>query len=407
MLLAAGRPLTLRGAGHSCDGQTVTDAEMLVTWSRNGTAAAVRDLGEGLVEVPAGTSWYIVERYLNQRGRSFPVLTDHLPVSVGGTLSVGGIGVGSVRYGMQIDHVERIQLTDGVGISRWCSRTDHPELFRFALGGLGSLGLIERVVLRTVPHQPYIHVRHRRHSTLAELIAYTEQIAQRDDIDIYCGSLRRGVLRSTTGRHSDPRRCDGDAPGFAVERLRVPADHARTTALPDDRVRMWSDYLVPAGLLEPMVDALRRRVRLDRLSVMLYLLVVRRSPSATPFAFAPAGPAPVSIGLGVYASVPRESAAMAAIRRMFGELMSACYELGGRPYLYGIHDFDDASAQRLYGPDLDRLAQLRVSHSLEHVNAHLALVEAAQRDPTGRAVTARETQGDSARADSAAGTESV
>ncbi|MEV3959867.1 hypothetical protein AB0M34_03055 [Nocardia sp. NPDC050193] len=42
-----------------------------------------------------------------------------------------------------------------------------------------------------------------------------------------------------------------------------------------------------------------------------------------------------------------------------------------------MHDFEGSLAERLYGPDTARLAQLRSTYRLEHVNAHLPLVRAA------------------------------
>ncbi|MBU3066251.1 FAD-binding protein [Nocardia sp. NEAU-G5] len=374
--------MTLRGAGHSCDGQTVTDGELLVTYAPDTAVVQIRELGDGLIEVPAGISWYGLERYLNRQGRATPVLTDYLHASVGGTLSVGGIGINSVRCGMQVDHVERIQLIDGTGISRWCSRTDHPELFRFALGGLGMVGLIERAVLRTVPYCRDTHVHRRYHATPTELVEHSERIAQRDDVDIYCASMRRGELFSTTGwRGNGPLRC-GDENCAIVPDLPFEnhPDTARPVVPSADHVRLWTDYIVPAGQLAPMlaaVEALRCRAPQNGIRTMLYILIVRRPPDTTSFAFTPIGSAPTSIGLGVYTSVRRDSTATAATRRVFRDLLERCCELGGRPYLYGVNNLDRALAERLYGNNLDRLAQLRAEHRLENVNAHLPLVRAA------------------------------
>ncbi|WP_139347942.1 FAD-binding protein [Nocardia donostiensis] len=382
-LLGSGRPLTLRGAGHSCHGQTVTDGELLVTYAPGAAASQVRLLGDGLVEVPAGMSWYGLERYLNRRGLALPVLTDYLHVSVGGTLSVGGVGTYSVRYGMQVDQVERIQLIDGTGASRWCSRNDHPELFRFALGGLGTVGLIERAVLRTVPYQRETHVHRVRHATLAELAEYAERIAQREDVVAYWAGLRRDKLYSFIGLDgSDRRRCSEENCTF---RLDLPfigqRESGRPAGLRVDRVRLWSDYVVPAGRLAPMVAAvepLLQRAPLNRVRPILYFLIMRRPPDATSFAFAPTSAAPVSIGLGIYTGVePHDQAAVAGIRDAFRDLLARCCELGGRPYLYGSVDLDSSLAERLYGTDLERLAQLRSSYRLEHVNAHLPLARAA------------------------------
>ncbi|WP_280268587.1 FAD-binding protein [Nocardia wallacei] len=380
-LLGSGRPLTLRGAGHSCDGQTVTDGELLVTYAPKAVAPQLRELGADLFEAPAGVSWYGLERYLNRRGRSFPVLPNHLHMSVGGTLSVGGIGIDSVRHGMQIDHVERIQLIDGTGTSRWCSRTEHPELFRFALGGLGTVGLIERAVLRTVPYHRDTHLHRIFHTGLADLAEHTEDIARRDDVDVHWATMRRGRIFSVTGRRGhDPRRCESDGCSAIAD---LPFDgHPESDHGPgrSGRGRMWSDYVVPAGKLAPMlgaVETLRRRPPLQHIPTMVYLLIVRRPHPGSSFAFAPAGTSPVSIAVGVYTSVDRDPATVAAVRTAFGELLRSCRELGGRPYLYGVTDLERAMAEQLYGPALDRLVELRRAHAVQHLNAHLPLVRAA------------------------------
>lgn len=381
-LLGSGRRLTIRGSGHSCDGQTVTDGELLVTYAPATAGPQVRDLGDGLTEVPAGMSWYSLERYLNRQGRTIPVLTDYLHMSIGGTLSVGGAGVDSARYGMQVDQVERIQLIDGTGTSRWCSRTDHPELFRFALGGLGTVGLIERAVLRTAPHRSYIHAHHTYHATWPELAEHTERVAQQEDVDFFRAWLHDGMIGSLIGwRRSARTECGAENCAFVPNH--PAARHHGVPASPPGRVRLWTDYVVPAEQITPMlaaVETLRHRSPLGRVLTMLYLLAIRRPPDPTPFAFAPAGTSPVSIGLGVYTSVDRDADTIAAIRNVFRELLERCCDLGGRPYLYGTHDLDDSLAERLYGPDLDQLAKLRSAHRLEHINAHLPIVKAAARN---------------------------
>ncbi|MET9834752.1 FAD-binding protein [Streptomyces sp. NPDC006385] len=376
-LLSSGRPLTLRGAGHSCDGQTVTNGDLLVTYAPDTPGSEVRDLGGDLVDVPAGMSWYGLEQELNRRGRTAPVLTDYLHMSVGGTLSVGGMGLNSVRHGLQCDQVERILLSDGTGVPRWCSRTAHPELFRFALGGLGQAGLIERAVLRTVPHHRHAHVHRVRHTTVTELAAYAERIADRDDIEHYNAYLSGGDLHTETGWYTDaPRPCRPqdctivpDLP-FALHERRE-----RWLAAFPGHVRMWTDYVMPAEQFAPMlatVDAHRRRPPLSRTLKAMYVLLVRRPPDATRFAFAPAGPVPVSLGVGMYTLVDRrDPLAVAATRRALRTLLERCRDLGGRPYLYGTNDLDAPLLKDLYGTDLDRLAQLRATHRLEHVNAHV------------------------------------
>ncbi|MBF6451378.1 FAD-binding protein [Nocardia elegans] len=378
-LLGSGRPLTLRGSGHSCDGQTVSEAELLVTYEPDTAARQLRDLGDGLFEVPAGMSWYGLERHLNGRGRAIPVLPNYLHMSVGGTLSVGGVGVDSVRHGMQIDHVERIQLIDGMGISRWCSRTDNPELFRFALGGLGTVGLIERVVLRTVGYRSRTHLHRVEHASLAELADHAERVAQRDDVDVYWAEMRRGRISATVGWHSERTDCASGNCEITSD-LTFAGHPVSAKTPPADRVRLWADYVVPAGQFSSMlaaVEGIGHRSLLDDPLTMVYVLIIRRPIDAPAFAFGPVGAAPVSIGVGLYASVERTPAAIDATRSALRECFQHCCESGGRPYLYGVTELDAATAERLYGDDVDRLGHLRSSHRLHHVNSHVPLARVA------------------------------
>ncbi|MBF6175651.1 FAD-binding protein [Nocardia blacklockiae] len=389
-LLATGSPLALRGTGHSCDGHTVTDGELLVTHTPGAAAAQLCDLGGGLLEVPGGATWFEVQRYASRLGSALPVLPDYLHMSVGGTLSVGGVGVDSVRCGMQIDHVERIQLIDGTGVSRWCSRTDHPELFRFALAGLGTAGLIERAVLRTVPARHAAHLHRTQHATLAELADHTERVAQRDDVDLYTANLRRGRIVSTTGWYDrSPRECADERCSVLTDLpYQGQASTARAADLPPGRVRLWADYVVPAGRLAPMlaaVETLRHRIPAERFYTMVYVLIVRRPADATVFPFAAVAPGPVSIGVGVYTWAKRAGDDVTVVRDLLDRLLDHCCDLGGRPYLYCRNDLDDALAARLYGSDLDRLAELRREYRLDHVNAQISLAgAAARRTPPAR-----------------------
>jgi FAD/FMN-containing dehydrogenase len=50
-----------------------------------------------------------------------PVFTDYLELSVGGTLSAGGIGGTSPRFGGQVDNVAELEVVTGAGERMVCS----------------------------------------------------------------------------------------------------------------------------------------------------------------------------------------------------------------------------------------------------------------------------------------------
>jgi hypothetical protein len=85
------------------------------------------------------------------QGRTPPVLNDYMHLSVGGTLSVGGIGGTSLHFGTQIDNVLAVEVVTGRGDRVRCSRTENRELFEAVLGGAGQCAIIVRAKMRLVP----------------------------------------------------------------------------------------------------------------------------------------------------------------------------------------------------------------------------------------------------------------
>jgi FAD/FMN-containing dehydrogenase len=75
---------------------------------------------------------------------------DYIGQTVGGTLSVGGIGAMSFREGAQVDHVVSLRAVTGNGTIVNCSRLRHRELFEMLLAGQGQVGVIVEATLRLV-----------------------------------------------------------------------------------------------------------------------------------------------------------------------------------------------------------------------------------------------------------------
>ncbi|HET9899286.1 MAG TPA: FAD-binding protein [Streptosporangiaceae bacterium] len=147
-------PAAPRGQAHATNGQAqVTDGLVIET----ATLDAI-DVGQGEVTVGAGARWSSVLRATLPTGQTPPVLTDYLELSVGGTLSVGGIGGQTQHFGAQVDNVVELEVVTGVGERMVCSPSRHPDLYHAALAGLGQCAVIVRA---TLPLQPApVNVRH-------------------------------------------------------------------------------------------------------------------------------------------------------------------------------------------------------------------------------------------------------
>jgi FAD/FMN-containing dehydrogenase len=137
-----------RGGGYTSFGQAQAEGGIVIKMS---TLHAPPVFGEDWVEVSAGMTWRQVLMATLERGLQPPVLTHNTVVSVGGTLSVGGIDGGSYRHGAQVDNVLELEVVTGAGRLETCSASHLPELFDAVLAGLGQCAIILRARLKLIP----------------------------------------------------------------------------------------------------------------------------------------------------------------------------------------------------------------------------------------------------------------
>lgn len=143
--LRSGLPVVARGCGHTQGGQAQTDGLLLDMTDLR----AIHEITDDRIVVDAGITWREVVHAVP--GRTPPVLTDYLATTVGGTLSVGGIGGTSHRYGVQTDNVLALDVIMRAGELVRCSATTNADVFHAALAGYGRAGIIVRATLRLVP----------------------------------------------------------------------------------------------------------------------------------------------------------------------------------------------------------------------------------------------------------------
>jgi FAD/FMN-containing dehydrogenase len=143
-------PAAPRGQGHATFGQAQVPGGLVIDLSPLHDTDAP-DVAAGTVWVQAGARWSQVAGATLADGLTPPVFTDYLELSVGGTLSAGGIGGTSPHYGAQADNVTELEVVTGAGERLLCSPRQHPGLFRAVLAGLGQCAVIVRAKIRLVP----------------------------------------------------------------------------------------------------------------------------------------------------------------------------------------------------------------------------------------------------------------
>lgn len=137
-----------RGQGHSSYGQSQVQDGVVVDLS---TLARVLDIQPDRMTVEAGATWRQVYAAASAVNATPPVVTDYTELSIGGTLSLGGLSGASVHHGAQVDNVLSLDVVTGTGQLLHCSSTERPELFDAALAGLGQCALVVRATIRLVP----------------------------------------------------------------------------------------------------------------------------------------------------------------------------------------------------------------------------------------------------------------
>ncbi|WP_246127713.1 FAD-binding protein, partial [Amycolatopsis rhizosphaerae] len=132
-----GIPVVPRGEGHTSYGQAQCPDGIVIAMSH---LARIHHITPDRVTVDAGATWADLLTATLRHQLTPPVLTDYLGLSIGGTLSAGGIGGTSHRHGAQTDTVLELDVITGDGTQHTCSPHHDPDLFHAALAGLGRHG---------------------------------------------------------------------------------------------------------------------------------------------------------------------------------------------------------------------------------------------------------------------------
>ena len=139
--------MSMIGNTHSCYGQSQVGGGVVIDMS---ALAEIHEINDDNALVDAGVRWRDLVLESLPSGKSPPTLTDYLDLSVGGTLSCGGIGGQAFVHGLQIDNVVELEVVTGKGKLVTCSANKKRKLFDSVLAGLGQFGIIVRARVRLV-----------------------------------------------------------------------------------------------------------------------------------------------------------------------------------------------------------------------------------------------------------------
>ncbi|KAL6645974.1 hypothetical protein ACP70R_017582 [Stipagrostis hirtigluma subsp. patula] len=184
--LTAHLTVAARGNGHSVGGQAMAEGGLVLDMralalSRRAPMQLVRAPGgAALADVPGGALWEEVLHWaVKNHGLAPASWTDYLRLTVGGTLSNGGVSGQSFRYGPQVSNVAELEVVTGDGECRVCSPSSHPDLFFAVLGGLGQFGVITRARIPLHPAPQTVRWTRVVYASFADYAADAEWLVTR------------------------------------------------------------------------------------------------------------------------------------------------------------------------------------------------------------------------------------
>src|SRR5438093_9608669 len=175
-------PVATRGEAHPQSGQATVAGGILLDLTSLSRIDALEPTGLS-ADCQAGVKWETLVQKSVAEALVPPVLTNNLGVTVGGTLSVAGLGVASFRHGAQGDNVLEIEAVLGTGEVVVCSEGAARDVFDALRSSFGQFGVITRARLRLRRCKPKTRTNSLLYDDLAAVMRDAQNAIERDRVD--------------------------------------------------------------------------------------------------------------------------------------------------------------------------------------------------------------------------------
>ncbi len=377
-----GVDVSVRGGGHNVAGRAVTEGGVMIDLS---TMKRIQvDARHRTATAEGGVTWGEMDAATHEHRLVVPggVVSS---TGIGGLTLGGGLGWTQGRFGLSIDNLLAAEVVTADGAVLVASEHDHPDLFWALRGGGGNFGVVTRFTYRAHPLE----------TVLGGLVAYPagearEVLATYRDVSATAPdelSVQLGLLHTPDDARAPivgvPLCHCGDDPVAAerdVERLR----HAGTvladdiTRIPYPTMNSSTDPLFPRGALNYWKQAFVDQLSDDLIDTLIAgfaacpspmsVLVVEplhgaaaRMPlDATAFPFRQEGYA--VLVCGQWQDPGDNEPNISWVRETFAALAP---HLSDRRYVNYMSD--DDSARAAYGPQYDRLVDVKRRYDPDNV----------------------------------------
>jgi cytokinin dehydrogenase len=197
-----GLKLTARGRGMSQGGQSIPVGGASLDLSRL-TDIDAPDGEARTMKCSAGATWRDAIARAAPFGLMPKVVPLNLDLTIGGLLSVAGIGATSHRHAAAVSCTAEIEVVTGGGRRVTCSETHEVPVYHAALGGLGRLAIIASARLELRPFKPFVRTFYLLYSTIDAWVAAQRALIQSDRaeyIEGFCTPCVQGLRNGPRGR---------------------------------------------------------------------------------------------------------------------------------------------------------------------------------------------------------------
>ncbi len=208
--------------------------------------------------VDAGADWLQLTNAAHAKGLTPPALTGFLGLTLGGTLSLGGIPP-AIQSGGQIDSVLELEVVTGTGELKRCSTTRDRELFEAVLAGLGQYAVITKATVRLGPAPAEVRGHELAYTSSKDFFQDFKTLIKRSEISEIYGDWWR------PGEHGEVSHLNA----FTFHSTAKPPQDAQIlrglTKPPADAVVSTNDFLPHVTRIDEAVEQLREALDWDNL----------------------------------------------------------------------------------------------------------------------------------------------
>jgi FAD/FMN-containing dehydrogenase len=405
--------VTIRNAGHSVNGQTLTDKVQVNVSKINKVSFDEENLE---VRTGPGASWDEVFQCIGLPKYSLPIFPNNpgQQIHIGGTACVGGCGLYITTRGGMWNHIKSIKLVTMTGEIIECDRQKNSELLQYSLGGLGRLGVIAEMVLNVEPSTENVDVPVILTSNIDKMLEIVDKGYQLKYFDAifaikllnmpkviptygimfikeykteaerqYAEKLVKDNFHPLVPMHLTEEKIgkhihDLDLSFKKVSVSKQELVYAYPTPAHEDQLsglHPWSDYIVSIDSFKDFMN--KASELLEKYDMSKYILkegllssvfdiplltiyTCKKDSADFDYPLVPnyGIPGEYCFAISFLPTVPLEKLDDAV--KMTNELTDFCYSIGGKRYMYGLHNLSREDVEKQYAPkDIERWNELK------------------------------------------------